>query len=455
MDENTCLKAAHTSPSLPSSGVLERWGVLSLLWGLNLLDFCDRSLIISFANFIMPELHLTATHMGILTGFAFMTCYAFAGTISGSVADMVHRPRLIAVGMLLWSVLTAVSGFAQGFLGLLLPRIFVGIGESVLYPASLSLIADYFPSSQLALANGFFFSAIHLGAGSSLLLAGLLGESRGWRFVFFMLGGVGMCLSLAVPLLVRELRAAERVQGAQRHLPERLAALRTNVQLAAALFLRCPSLALVTMGTTGLGLAGSVHPFLQMWMVQERGFSRTEAALSAAVVFILVGTAASPLVGALADYAYLQMRLPKVILAAMLVLFVQTPAAVCFLLFSEAGSSLFWTSLAAWLLGGAILSPVVSTLQELAPPPLRGTILGLSMLVMNLLGAGLGSLVIGILVDGLAADGLHHPLTYTLVAALLLSNCIQVVCFFAAGWRFERDLKAVQAEHGTLNAKPG
>ena len=81
------------------------------------------------------------------------------------------------------------------------------------------------------------------------------------------------------------------------------------------------------------------------------------------------------------------------------------------------------------------------------------------MLAMNLLGAGLGSLVIGMNADKLAADGLHHPLTYTLVMALLCSNCIQVVCFFAAGWRFERDLKEMRAEHGvahsSLYAKPG
>lgn len=452
MDESTCLKGAHDSPGRPSSGAFERWGVLSVLWALNLLDFCDRSLIVSFANFIMPELHLTATHLGILTGLAFMTCYAFAGIVSGSVADMVHRPRLIAAGMLLWSVLTATSGFAHGFPGLLLPRIFVGIGESVLYPAALSLIADYFPSSHLALANGFFFSGIQLGAGSSLLLAGLVGETLGWRFVFFLLGGVGVCLSLAVPLLVREPRAEERAQRAQHRLSEQLVAVKTNVQLATALFFSCPSLALIAVGMTGLGLAGSVHPFLQLWMVRERGFSRTEAALSAAVVFIVVGTAASPLTGALADCAYLRMRLPKVSFAALLVLFVQTPAAVCFLLYAEAGSLLFWVSLSAWLLGGATLGPVVSGMQELAPPPLRASILGLAMLAMNLLGAGLGSLAIGMNADKLAVDGLHHPLSYTLVIALLCSNCIQVGCFSAAGWRFEGDLKAMQAESGPWNS---
>ena len=225
-DEKTYLNGAceYISGGIPQPSTFERYGVLCLLVWLNVLNYCDRALLTSFANFIMPDLALTATQLGILTGFGFTTIYAFMGIISGSVADAVHRPRLITVsitpkskhkpepvlppnlkpntgagspqvGMCLWSVLTAVSGFAQGFFGLLLPRVFVGIGESVLAPSALSLIADYFPPSHLAMATGFFGSAVHLGVGLSLLLAGLLGEELGWRPVFFALGAVGVCLS--------------------------------------------------------------------------------------------------------------------------------------------------------------------------------------------------------------------------------------------------------------------
>ena len=422
------------------------------MWVLNVLNYCDRTLPVAFANFIMPELHLTATELGILTGIGFMTVNAFTGLISGSVADVVHRPRLISAGMLLWSVLTAVSGLAHGFVGLLLPRIFVGIGESVLAPSVLSLIPDYFPASQLALATGCFFSAVNMGAGSSLLLAGLAGERLGWRFLFFMLGGVGACLALAVPLIVREPRAAERAHGAQRRLRERLATLGTNLQLAAVFFHRCPSLVLVTTGAIGLGWAGAVHSFIQPWMTHERGFSRSEAALSTGLVVLSVGTVASPLAGWGADCAYRRTGLPKVTFAALLLLAIQLPSGVCFLLGSEPRSPLFWASLAAWLLGNAVMSPVFSTVQELSPPPLRGTILGLSLLVLNLLGVAMGNLVVGLMVDGLTAAGAANPLTDALVAMLLASTCMQVTCYLAAGWRVDRDLKAVQAEYVSLKS---
>ena len=130
--------------------------------------------------------------------------------------------------------------------------------------------------------------------------------------------------------------------------------------------------------------------------------------------------------------------------AALGLVSVQLPAAMCFLLGAEARSPLFWASLAAWLLGGAVYGPVVSALQELSPPPLQGTMLGLGILVMNLFGAGLGNLVFGVLVDMLTAAGAVHPLTTTMVGFVLVSTCMQAACFLAAGWRFEKDVKQVR-----------
>ena len=446
-DEKTPLNAGSGTAQggLPQPGQCERYYVLALLVCLNVLNYCDRALLTSFANFIMPDLALSATQLGVLTGFGFTTIYAFMGIISGSIADAVHRPRLIAVGMCLWSALTAVSGCATGFYGLLFPRVFVGIGESVLAPSALSLIADYFPPSYLAMATGFFGSATHLGVGLSLLLAGLLGESVGWRSVFFALGAIGVCLALSVPLVVRELRIAERSRGVSAdRFRSGVASLCDNLALAASLYVRVPSLSLATAGAVGLGWAGAAQSFLQPWMVQERGFSRTDAALYSGLVVLIVGSAANPLNGILADRAYRRTGMPKVGFAALSLVCVQLPAAVCFLLGTEARSPLFWASLAVWLLGGAVYGPVVSALQELSPPPLQGTMLGLGILVMNLFGAGLGNLVFGVLADTLTAAGAAHPLTTTMVGMVLVSTCMQAVCFVAAGWRFEEDVKRVR-----------
>src|SRR5262245_21491177 len=99
---------------------------------INVMNFVDRQLLASFANFIVPELGLTNTGFGLLTGFAFIVFYAAMGLFMGALADLVNRPRLIAAGLAAWSVLTAVSGVARGFWSLAVPRMFIGVGESVL-----------------------------------------------------------------------------------------------------------------------------------------------------------------------------------------------------------------------------------------------------------------------------------------------------------------------------------
>ena len=80
---------------------------------LNLLNFVDRQLIASFANFIVPDLGLTDTQYGFLTTVPFIVFYSIAGLFMGVLADMVNRPKLIAFGVVLWSVFTALAGAAR------------------------------------------------------------------------------------------------------------------------------------------------------------------------------------------------------------------------------------------------------------------------------------------------------------------------------------------------------
>ena len=104
--------------------------LLAFLTLISVMNFVDRQLLASFANFVVPDLGLTDTQFGLLTGFAFILFYAFVGLFAGALADTLHRPRLMAAGLALWSGLTAVSGAARGFVSLAVPRMFIGVGES-------------------------------------------------------------------------------------------------------------------------------------------------------------------------------------------------------------------------------------------------------------------------------------------------------------------------------------
>ena len=169
---------------------------LCFLTILNVMNFVDRQLLASFANFIVPDLNLTNTEFGLLTGLLFITFYAIMGLFMGALADMVNRPRLVAIGLALWSILTAASGAAKGFISLAIPRMFIGVGESVLTPTAMSMLADRFPQSKLGFASGFYYMGVPIGVGVSLLIAGYMGPAIGWRNCFYILGALGVVLAI-------------------------------------------------------------------------------------------------------------------------------------------------------------------------------------------------------------------------------------------------------------------
>ena len=174
-------------PNDPETDAVTRgsYGILGLLTFINVLNFVDRQLLASFANFIVPDLELTNTQFGLLTGFGFIVFYSVMGLFMGALADRVNRPRLLAFGLAMWSALTMASGAAKGFASLLIPRMLIGIGESVATPTSMSILADRFPARQLGFAAGFYYLGVPVGVAISLLIAGYLGPAIGWRNCFY------------------------------------------------------------------------------------------------------------------------------------------------------------------------------------------------------------------------------------------------------------------------------
>ena len=100
------------------------WRLLVFLTALNILNFVDRMLIASLAPLLIADLGLTRAQIGLLAGFGFVFFYSFVGLFLGVAADRWRRIPLIAMGLTLWSAMTALSGWAKSFAQLALPRIF-------------------------------------------------------------------------------------------------------------------------------------------------------------------------------------------------------------------------------------------------------------------------------------------------------------------------------------------
>ncbi|MBN9591225.1 MAG: MFS transporter, partial [Alphaproteobacteria bacterium] len=178
--------------------------VLGFLFVLSTFNFLDRQLLSILMEPIRAELGLSDTVLGLLSGFAFALFYATLGIPIARLADQYSRRNIIAIAAALWSVMTAISGFAQGLVSLLLPRIGVGVGQAGFSPAAYSLIADYFHPARRATALAIYAAGVSVGLLLGLAGGGWINHAFGWRMAFIVIGLPGVLLAFIFYLTARE-----------------------------------------------------------------------------------------------------------------------------------------------------------------------------------------------------------------------------------------------------------
>ncbi|HTT00563.1 MAG TPA: MFS transporter [Steroidobacteraceae bacterium] len=160
--------------------------VLLLAVGL-LINYVDRGNLATAAPLIQDQLHLSHTQLGYLLS-AFYFSYVAAMAPVGWVAERYGAHRILGVGLAIWALATMLTGFATGFVSLLLLRLLLGLGESAGFPCSSKLIATAVEPASLGTANGVIAFGYLIGPALGTLVGGLLMSSFGWRPVFVLFG---------------------------------------------------------------------------------------------------------------------------------------------------------------------------------------------------------------------------------------------------------------------------
>jgi MFS family permease len=218
---NSEISNAEADPkSLPEASGYS-WYVLGVLVVVYILNFIDRQIVSILAVDIKADLGLTDSDMGFLGGAAFAVFYALFGIPLGRLADNWSRVKLLSIGLALWSLMTALSGFARNQAELTLARMGVGVGEATASPTAYSLISDYFPKRQRATALAIYSSGLYIGGGVSLFIGALIVKSWndafpgggplnlvGWQAAFLAVGIPGILVALWVASLREPKRGA-------------------------------------------------------------------------------------------------------------------------------------------------------------------------------------------------------------------------------------------------------
>ena len=415
----------------------EPYGLLVFLTLLNVMNFVDRQLLASFSNFIVPDLGLTNTEFGLLTGLIFLSFYSVAGLLMGTFADRYHRTKLIAMGVAAWSFLTAVSGMAKGFVSLAIPRMFIGVGESILTPTSMSLMSDRFPSHRLGFASGFYYMGVPIGVGVSLLIVGYLGPLIGWRNCFYALGVIGLVLA-GVMWFTRDPEREVKALAARLEQSDKAAqSFAVIIKTLAKALGHSPALVMTILGGVAFHFVLGAATFDQLWYVQERGFDRAEIAQLTGWIGIIAGISGNLFGGIGGDWLLKKtgMGRPMFLFFVMVLL---APINIYYRLV-EPESLWFWAGVfAGFFQLGCFYGPTFSTIQELVPQQIRATVVAFYILLLNLVGVAIGVTAAGIYIDHLAAAGESEPYTMALLWFTVISMAA-IPLFFGAGRRFERD----------------
>ncbi len=402
-----------------------------------LVSFLDRQILVLMIEPIQRDLGLTDTAFSLLHGTAFALFYTIIGLFMGRIVDSNSRVRVISISIALWSIATAFCGLAKNFVTLFVARMAVGIGEAGLTPGVYSAMSDLFRPRERARAFGVYAMGIYFGTGGAFLIGGrlvewleaippielpLLGSFYSWQLAFFIVGLPGLALALAIVLLI-----PEPVRGAmeEQRVPDEGASGSGNFRDFVKHYrehLR-PYLG----HNLGFGLHMLCSYALISWLpvifLRVHQWSIGEIGLAMGCLLVSCGP-----VGALLGGFWARHLTVRGVPASDIRLGALACMGLCVSGLWAAYSSTPEFALIG--VGGAIFFMALpgglnaSSLQTITPAKFRGQAAALFLLVGNVLGLGVGPLVVALITDYGFSDkqSVGQSLQWVLIAALPLAT---------------------------------
>ncbi|HTY60808.1 MAG TPA: MFS transporter [Acidobacteriota bacterium] len=306
---------------------------LILLLLINLFNYVDRQILSAVigpikktffsqngdigaaGGFLSAAIHWLQTQLGFkpedallgLLGTAFMLTYMVGAPIFARLAEKRSRWRLVALGVLLWSLASGASGLAQTFVMLLLTRCCVGIGEAAYGPVAPAMISDMFPLKIRGKVLAWFYVAIPVGSALGYVLGGWVANSNlgdwaagwsglqheSWRWAFFLVTLPGVLLGL-LSVLMREPPRGDPDSGP----PAGPASVKWRNYWILA---RTPSYVLCTLGQTAMTFAiGGIAFWMPYYLESRPGAPRHSTVIFGAITAV-AGLSATLLGGIAGD----------------------------------------------------------------------------------------------------------------------------------------------------------
>jgi ACS family glucarate transporter-like MFS transporter len=185
-----------------------RWTMIFWMFVISAVSYLDRNNLSIAAGAIKLSFGLTDVQLGGVFS-AFALGYALSQPFAGRIADALGPHRTIAFAIIWWGIFTTLTPLVppsvpHALLLLIAVRLLLGVGESVIYPASNRLVSTWIPSSERGLANGLIFAGVGVGGGIAPPLITWIVTTFGWHWAFYVSALVGVAVGAVWLLVVRD-----------------------------------------------------------------------------------------------------------------------------------------------------------------------------------------------------------------------------------------------------------
>ena len=357
------------------------------------LSICDRMILSILFPDIKAEFGLSDTQLGLLGGISFALFYATMGLPIARLSDQYSRKWIIIASLVVFSLMTAFSGLAAGFISLLLFRIGVGIGEAGVNPASHSILADYFPPHRRAVA----MATLMLGGSFGMMLGfvggGFIAEAYGWRIALVSVGIPGLLLAAGIAKLLQEpTRGTFETETPPPPPP---------ILTTAATMWANPAMRHLIAGSVVAGLMSyGLTQWLPTFFIRTHDLSQSQTGMMMAGVFGILGA-----IGALAAGKWFDRLSIRGFQYGLWMLALIPFVSIPFFIMGLFADNLT-TAMLLFIIPGfacnCFLGPTSAMVQTLSPVHMRAVSSAIKMLCINLIGLGLGPLLVGVLSDFLS-----------------------------------------------------
>ena len=374
-------------PRAGIAGTSRRY-ILIMLTLVYVINYLDRNILNQLLPSIKAEFHLSDADQGFLSGTVFAILYATLGIPLAWLADRVNRRNLIALSMMLFAAMTAISGYAGSFRQLILARIGTGVGEAGTSPSVNSIISDLYEPKERAGALSFYATGLNVGLLLAFFGGGWIEQHFGWRNAFLAAGIPGLIIALLFIFTVPEPKRG--------HVENLVDTGRTPPFLETLRYLLTQrSFVYIALGTAMASFGGYAgNTFVPSFFSRVFHLNPEMRGFLIGGLFGVVGGVGTYMSGVLADW--LGKRDVRWNMWVILVIIFSALPFFPLYFLSNNFTIAVLCSLVPTMNGAAYLAPSYAMVQSLVPLRMRAQAAAILLFTLNIIGFGTGPLLVGL-----------------------------------------------------------